>query len=85
MRSTTTIVVAGVLLALAACAAPPAPKALPPGAAGPAIARAAADEDVPTGSRIPRRQGSTDRVLKTVGALEARAAMGSGVRPLDAR
>jgi len=85
MRSNRTVLVTAGLLALAACAAPPAPKELPPGAAGPELATAgpAAAEEAMTGSRIPRRAGSTDRSVKTVGNRDMRDALDSSARPLE--
>lgn len=69
----------GALAALAACSSP-APTA--PAAPGPALA-VQEDNHEMTGSRIPKRK-STDRMLKTVGAQEARDAMDTSMRPLDA-
>lgn len=68
------------LLALAGCSSPQQA-----GAAAPATPALAAQEDdhSMTGSRIPKRT-STDRMLKTVGSREARDAMDTSLRPLDA-
>ena len=75
----------GALVALAGCSSPPPQAtgavAAAPGGAAPALA-AQEDDHSMTGSRIPKRK-STDRMLKTVGAQDARDAMDSAMRPLD--
>lgn len=70
------------LLALAGCSSPAQQTAAAAPEAGAALA-AQADEHAMTGSRIPKRT-STDRMLKTVGSREARDAMDTSLRPLDA-
>jgi uncharacterized lipoprotein YajG len=72
------------IVALAGCTnAPPAQPVTPPAAAAPAIAAAQPAEEMLTGSRIPKRKTS-DRMLKTVGAQDARDAMSTALQPLDA-
>ena len=78
----------GALVALVGCGSPPqsTPQSTPaaaPAAAAPTVAAAQEDQHEMTGSRIPKRK-STDRMLKTVGAQDARDAMDSAMRPLDA-
>lgn len=75
----------GALVALAGCVSAPPPataQAAAPAGAAPALAVQEDDHSM-TGSRIPKRK-STDRMLKTVGAQDARDAMDSAMRPLDA-
>lgn len=73
----------GALVALAGCSTPPpqATAAAAPAGTAPVVA-AQEDDHSMTGSRIPKRK-STDRMLKTVGAQDARDAMDSAMRPLD--
>jgi len=73
----------GAVVALAGCSSPPpqATAAAAPAGTAPVVA-AQEDDHSMTGSRIPKRK-STDRMLKTVGAQDARDAMDSAMRPLD--
>lgn len=71
------------VLALAGCASSPATQAPTPPAASPALASVApVDEEMMTGSRIPKRK-TTDRMLKTIGAQEARDALDRSLVPLN--
>jgi len=75
---------AACLAALAGCTTPPpAQPVTTPAATAPAIAAVVAEDQLMTGSRIPQRK-STDRMLKTVGARDARDAMDSALQPLNA-
>ena len=73
----------GAFVALAGCRSPQqqTTAAVAPTADAPVVA-AQEDDHSMTGSRIPKRK-STDRMLKTVGAQDARDAMDSAMRPLD--
>ena len=83
MRDALKVAALGALVALVGCSSPPQPTPeAAPATAAPALA-AQQDEHEMTGSRIPKRK-STDRMLKTVGAQDARDAMDSAMRPLDA-
>ncbi|MEW7847139.1 hypothetical protein AB2N08_00415 [Massilia aurea] len=74
---------AACLTALAACTTPPPTQPVnTPAATAPAIAAVVPEDQLMTGSRIPQRK-STDRMLKTVGAQDARDAMDSALQPLN--
>ncbi|WP_020652085.1 hypothetical protein [Massilia niastensis] len=76
------LLVAGLLI-LGGCSTAPTTEA-PAVAADPKLAAVTPDENLMTGSRIPKRQG-TDRMLKTVGAQEARDAMDAAPRPMNSQ
>ena len=87
MKTVAAALAVGMTLVLAGCAMPERKTEAELAGAAPAGMAASnavgQDEHQMTGSRLPKRV-STDRMLKSVGSRDARDALDSSPRPLDA-